>query len=216
MVKAEEMRNLGYQTMHQLQEEFLKHIRVTDYKQQFDTLTVNPQLVTDPSKFFSLVGEITQHKAFREPAIFKQKGGRVKIDSPAWSKKLEYTYLSVWIVVTLEESLWAHYNYANKTNIDRSVRQDALNNLFKERAESLQSQEELAKRWQEIGNLGRKRLIEKVKLKAKETFEIYQSAEAQHELENVHVISAEDYNCTALQGFNGYQPEDLVNAFTPS
>ena len=42
MYKAEEMRNLGYQSMHQLQEEFLKHIRVTDYKQQFDTLTVNP------------------------------------------------------------------------------------------------------------------------------------------------------------------------------
>lgn len=137
MVKPEEIRNLGYHTMHQLQEEFLKHIRVTDYKQQFDTLTVNPQLVTDPSKFFSLVAEITQHKAFREPAIFKQKGGRVKIDSPPWAKKLENTYLSIWIVVTLEESLWAHYNFANKTNIDRSVRQDALNNIFKERAESL-------------------------------------------------------------------------------
>ena len=71
MVKPEEIRNLGSHTMHQLQEEFLMHIRVTDYKQQFDTLTVNPHLVTDPSKFFSLVAEITQHKAFREPAIFK-------------------------------------------------------------------------------------------------------------------------------------------------
>jgi len=57
----------------------------------------------------------------------------VKIDSPAWSKKIEYTYLSVWIVVTLEESLWAHYNFANRVNIDRNVRQDALNNMFKER-----------------------------------------------------------------------------------
>lgn len=57
----------------------------------------------------------------------------MKIDSPAWSKKIEYTYLSVWIVVTLEESLWAHYNFANRVNIDRNVRQDALNNMFKER-----------------------------------------------------------------------------------
>lgn len=93
----------------------------------------------DPSKFFSLIAGISNHKAFREPVLFKQKGGRVKIDSPAWSKKMEFTYLSVWIVVTLEESLWAHYNFANKVNMDRNVRQDALSNIFKERADSLQS-----------------------------------------------------------------------------
>lgn len=108
--------------MRAMQEEFLHNIRITDYQQQFDTLTVSPQLVTDPSKFFSLVAEITNHKAFREPAIFKQKGGRVKIDSPSWAKKLEYNYLSVWIIVVLEESLWAHFNFANKVNIDRNVR----------------------------------------------------------------------------------------------
>lgn len=137
MVKPEEIRNLGTQQVRQVQEEFLKHIRVTDYIQQFDTLTVSPQLVSDPSKFFNLVAEITSHKAFREPAIFKQKGSRVKIDSPAWSKKVECNYLGVWIMIVLEENLWAHYNFTNKVNIDRNVRQDILNNLFKERAESL-------------------------------------------------------------------------------
>jgi hypothetical protein len=32
-----------------MQEEFLKYIRITDYKQKFDTLTVSPQLVKEPS-----------------------------------------------------------------------------------------------------------------------------------------------------------------------
>jgi hypothetical protein len=184
--------------------DFLKLIRITDYKQQFDTLTVSPTLVSDPSKFFSIAAEITNHKAFREPAVFKQKGGRVIIDSPTWAKKIEYTYLSCWIVITLEECLWAHYNFANKVNIDRSVRQDTLNNLFKERTESLLSQEDLAKHWQEIGNDGRKHLIETLKVKAKETFEVFTGIEAtQHSLEDVHVIATDDYNLN-MQGFGGY------------
>ena len=132
--------------------------------------------MSDPSKFFSIIAEITNHKAFREPAVFKQKGGRAIIESPAWAKKIECTYLSSWIVITLEECLWAHYNYANKVNIDRSVRQDTLNNIFKERTESLFSQEDLAKHWNEIGNQGRKNLTEQLKLKAKETFEVFAEA----------------------------------------
>lgn len=122
-----------------MHEEFLKYIRITDYKQKFDTLTVSPQLVRDSGQFFSLMAEITNHKAFREPSVFKQKGSRVIIDSPLWTKKMEYTYLSVWIVVTLEETLWAHYNFANKVNIERNVRNDTFKNMFKERAETLQS-----------------------------------------------------------------------------
>lgn len=37
-------------------------------------------------------------------------------------------------------------------------------------------------------------------------------------MEDVHVISTDDYNCAALnmQGYNGYQTEELVNAFTPN
>lgn len=207
-------RNLGSQQLRQLHNEFLKCIRLTDYKQLFDTLTVSPSLVADPSKFFALVGEISNHKAFREPAVFKQKSGRVIIDSPSWSKKYEQAYLSCWIVITLEECLWAHYNFANKVNIDRSVRQDTLSNMFKERSESMLSQEDLAKHWYDIGASGRKNLIEQLKVKAKETFEIF--AEAQQALDDVHVITADDYNCAALQGLSGYQTEELVNAFTPN
>jgi hypothetical protein len=138
MVKSdqEQIRNLGSQQARVVNEEFLKNIRVTDYQSQFDTITVSPHLVTDSNRFFDLIAEVTQHKAFREPAIFKQKGGRVKIESPSWSKKIEYTFLGVWIAVVLEESLWAHYNFANKVNIDRNVRQDTLSNMFKERTES--------------------------------------------------------------------------------
>lgn len=44
LVKSEDsqMRNLGSHNLRQMQEEFLKFIRITDYKQKFDTLTVNP------------------------------------------------------------------------------------------------------------------------------------------------------------------------------
>ena len=72
------------------------------------------------------------------------------------------------MAATLEETLWAHYNFANDLNIASNVRKNELQNLFEIRAESLQSQEDLAKRWEEMGNSNRKKLIEQLKERAKE------------------------------------------------
>lgn len=48
------------------------------------------------------------------------------------------------------------------------MRKNELNNLFELRSENLQSQEDLAKRWEELGEAGHQKLIESLRVKAKE------------------------------------------------
>ena len=85
------------------------------------------------------------------------------IDQPNWLEKELDTYIAVWIVGLLEENLWAHYNFANNVNIEKNVRKNELHHLFEARSETLQSQEDLAKHWNEIGNKSKQKIIEQLR-----------------------------------------------------
>jgi len=82
---------------------------------------------------------------------------------PSWVEDLPCAYLTVWIAGLLEENLWAHYNYCHNVNIEKNVRKNDIANLFETRSEALQSQDDLCKHWQDVGNKGRQRLIEKLR-----------------------------------------------------
>ena len=64
-------------------QEIIKHVRLTDYNQQLDTLTVNEDLVIDPDYFFKLMSLATANQAFttvcqfelRVPQFYGQPGG---------------------------------------------------------------------------------------------------------------------------------------------
>ena len=149
MVQREEMymQSLGQTALRSTHVEFLSAIRLTDYRKQYDTLTVSPYLVHDADYFFGLMAKLTDGRAFAEPLMLSARTGRAQIDSPKWLDKLEQTYLGVWIAGLLEENLWAHYNFANNVNIGQNVRKNEIANLFEARSETLQSQEDLAKHW---------------------------------------------------------------------
>lgn len=96
-------------------------------------------MVADPKKFFKLVGTVTSERAFQEQLNFSNRSGRAQIDQPQWLEEFSCAYLTVWIAGLLEENLWAHYNYAHNTNIEKNVRKNDLANLFETRSETLQS-----------------------------------------------------------------------------
>ena len=83
------MPSIGQATLRKLHVEFLSHIRLTDYRKPYDTLTVSPQLVDDADHFFSLMSKITDQKAFSDVVMLSARTGRVQIDSPKWLDQLE-------------------------------------------------------------------------------------------------------------------------------
>ena len=129
---------------------------------------MSEKLVADPKHFSRLMGTVTSNRAFQEQLNFSNKSGRAQIDSAEWLERTDSAELTVWIAGLLEENLWAHFNYAHSTNIEKNVRKNEVANLFETRSETLQNQEVLAKHWHDIGNKGRSRLIEKLRQKAKE------------------------------------------------
>lgn len=131
------MVGLGSQAVKENQNYFLKNIRITDNKRECDTITVAQSLVEDTDSFFDLMREVTDNKAFHEPIMFSLKTGRAQIDSPKWIEKPAENYLGVWIAATLEETLWAHYNFATNSNIASNVRKAELESIFENRSESL-------------------------------------------------------------------------------
>ena len=68
-------------------ERLFKHIRLTDFKKELDTLTVTQDLVEDSNLFFNLMDEVTEGKAFREAIKFSSKSGRAQIDAPKWTER---------------------------------------------------------------------------------------------------------------------------------
>ncbi len=54
-------------------------------------------------------------------------GGKPIIQSPKWIDNKKVNYLGVWIVAILEETLWAHFNFARQVNISTGVRKNELN-----------------------------------------------------------------------------------------
>ena len=83
------MPSIGQASLRKLHVEFLSHIRLTDYRKPYDTLTVSPQMVHDVDYFFSLMSQITERKAFNEVVMLSARTGRAQIDSPKWLDRLE-------------------------------------------------------------------------------------------------------------------------------
>ena len=67
---------VGAVSLRQTHVEFLSHIRLTDYRKAYDTLTVSPQLVDDADQFFDLMAQITDSRAFSEPLQLSGRAGR--------------------------------------------------------------------------------------------------------------------------------------------
>ena len=121
---------------------------------------MSSELVKDSDDFFSLLENITDGKAFSQPISFVQKNGvKPLIQSPKWIDCKKQNYLGVWIVAILEETLWAHFNFAKNFNIPSNCNKNELNKLFEQRTEKLQDPEDLAKRWSELGSEGQQKLL---------------------------------------------------------
>ena len=117
------------------------------------------------------MGQATDDKAFSEPVQFVTRngsGGKPVIETPKWINRNASHYLGIWIIAIWEEALWAHFNYEKQVNIGPGVRKNDIQQLFELRSEKLQDQDVLAKRWQELGENGQKRLMEKLMKDAKE------------------------------------------------
>jgi|LauGreDrversion4_2_1035121.scaffolds.fasta_scaffold396468_2 hypothetical protein len=115
-----------------------------------DTITINSELVKNTEAFFSLIANATDDKAFSEPVYFVTRNGgagKPVIETPKWINKNATHFLGIWIIALWEEALWAHFNFAKQVNIAPGVRKNDIQQLFELRSESLQNQEDLAKRW---------------------------------------------------------------------
>lgn len=67
-----------------------------------------------------------------------------------------------WVIVALEENLWAHYNYESGQNISAGIKSNDLQSLFRERTDSgvmdLETGQ-LAAYWRECPEKDRRALI---------------------------------------------------------
>ena len=88
-------------------QEILKQVRLTDYCQQLDTLTVQEEFVLDGDYFFKLMSYATKNQAFQSSCQFETKGQNTVIEQPSWFKPNSFHSFATWIIVALEENLWA-------------------------------------------------------------------------------------------------------------
>ena len=117
----------------EFQTKIIKMTRITTNKVMYDTLTVTNELVKDARTFFSLMENITDGHAFSQPLLYVSRhggGGKPIIQTPKWFDCKKSHYLGQWITTILEETLWAHFNYARQINISAGVRKNDLNGLF--------------------------------------------------------------------------------------
>jgi hypothetical protein len=55
---------------------------------------------------------------------------------PPWFKPKTFHSFATWVVVALEENLWAHYNYDLTLNLCLGIKQNDLAQLFRERGDA--------------------------------------------------------------------------------
>ena len=78
-----------------------------------DTLTVTEEMVQDPDNFFKVMAEVTENKAFSHACQFRAANQNQSsdqedvIEKPNWFSPKSFNSLAFWLVVTLEENLWA-------------------------------------------------------------------------------------------------------------
>ena len=94
-------------------------MKLTDYYTSLDTLTVADELVQEPELFFKLMQLATNNQALSRESHFEMKPPGVLscgymltmptpvIEQPAWFKPKSFHSFATWIIVALEENLWA-------------------------------------------------------------------------------------------------------------
>lgn len=94
-------------------------MRLTDYFSTLDTITISEDLVQDSDLFFKLMLFATNNQAFTSPCQFETKipasasqmtpapGVTPTIEQPSWFKPKSFHSLAMWVIVALEENLWA-------------------------------------------------------------------------------------------------------------
>lgn len=84
-------------------------MQLTDFNQYLDTLTVAPELVNNADYFFKLMANVSNNLAFKSPCqfLFDSKSQVNSIEAPSWFKPKSFHSFATWIVVALEEALWA-------------------------------------------------------------------------------------------------------------
>ncbi len=55
---------------------------------------------------------------------------------PPWFKPKTFHTFPTWVIVALEENLWAHYNFDLSLNMCQGIKQNDLAQLFRERADA--------------------------------------------------------------------------------
>jgi hypothetical protein len=92
-------------------------VRLTDYFNCLDTITITEELVQDSDLFFKLMLFATNNQAFTSPCQFETKAPvsgttpatavSPTIEQPTWFKPKSFHSLAMWVIVALEENLWA-------------------------------------------------------------------------------------------------------------
>jgi hypothetical protein len=88
------------------------------------------------------------------------------VDQPAWFKPKSFHSFATWVIVALEENLWAHYNHESGQNLSSGIKTNELSSLFRERSDSGALDLEmgqLAAYWRECPEKDRKKLIENLR-----------------------------------------------------
>ena len=104
----------------------MNNVRLTDYFGPLDTLTVTEELVHDAERFFLLMALATNNLAFKSSCPFQLKipttssqqtnsslsvnpssQPLISIEQPAWFKPKTFHTMAIWVIVALEENLWA-------------------------------------------------------------------------------------------------------------
>lgn len=90
-----------------------KYVRFCDMYQYCDTLTVDFNLVANSKKFFDLMSNCTDGKAFHSRCnlVFDTNLGIHQIESPYWFKPDKFHTFHQWVAAILEENLWANFHH---------------------------------------------------------------------------------------------------------
>ncbi|CDW86887.1 UNKNOWN [Stylonychia lemnae] len=140
---------------------------------------IDKDLVQDAELFFKLMGYATESLAFSNPSQFfyDNKNLQNLIEYPGWFKPKSFQSFATWVIVTLEENIWAHYNYDNNTNLG-NAKLNELSGLFREKTERGAQDVDIAKLsnfWRDMPENEKKNLISNLQINSLKEIEQYES-----------------------------------------
>jgi hypothetical protein len=87
--------------------------------QYCDTISVDFNLVASSQKFFEIMSNCTEGKAFTTKCnlVYDPKLGVHQIDNPYWFKPDKFNTFYAWVAAILEENLWANFQFFELSKI---------------------------------------------------------------------------------------------------